>query len=122
MEWIEVFVRDEKDFVYIDFSGLTKDKSYIDRIEQAMPIIEAYEENSLRIVANAESVRFDSNTKRITADFINRLKPYAIASAVLGADGTKKLMIAAAMKMAGHMNIYFAYSKEEAIEWLLEQE
>ena len=119
MEWIEKFIRDGKEFIYSDFSGLTTDKVYTGRTEYAVSVIEKSDNNSLYIIANANSVRFDSNTKKITARFIEKIKPYVKSVSVIGVDGIKKLMISAAMKMDGQMNIYFAYSKEDAIDWLL---
>ena len=121
MEYVEEFELNGKNFVCVDFSGLETDRSYIERVEQTVPAVVKYPESSVYLVANLENVRFDSNTKKITADYIMRVRPYLKHAAVFGADGIKKLMILTAMKLGGKINAHFTFTKEEAIEWLLSQ-
>jgi len=121
MEYIEEFTLDGKDFIYVDFSGLTSDMGYLARIEMALSVIMNYPLDSLYLIANAANVRFDSNTKKITAKYMTKLKPYIRYAVVIGTDGTKKLMITAAMNLVGVKNIHFAFTREKALEWLLKQ-
>jgi len=122
MDFVEEFTRDGKNFVYVDFSELESDESYMERIKLTMPAIEKHPENSLYMIANLDNVKFDSNTKKITADYIKSVKPYLRAAAIFGVDGIKKMMITTAMKTGGYVNTYFGFSKEQAIAWLLKQE
>jgi len=121
MDFVEEFTQEGKNFVYINFSELESDESYIERIRLTMPAITKYPGNSIYVIANLDNVKFDSNTKKITADYIGQIKPYIRAAAVFGVDGIKKMMITTAMKMAGNINLYFGFSKEQAIAWLLKQ-
>ena len=122
MEHIEEFTIDGKSFIYIDLAGFMNNTINIGNVEQIKPILEKYSENSIYLIVNAALVRLDSNSKSSTMRYIEKIKPLIKCAAILGTDGVKKLMIKAAVKTGGHQKIYFAFSREKAIEWLLKQE
>ena len=119
---IEEFTLKGKNFVYIDFSGLSSDKDYIEIINQVEPVIAKYPENSVYTITNVQNLRFDSHTKEIAGKYTKNNKPYVKCGVVIGVDGIKKMMARAVMKLSGRKNLDFAFTKEQAIEWLLLQD
>jgi len=121
MERIEEFTREGKNFLYIDFSGFSCDDEHLDLVKKTEPVIEKYPGHSLYTITNIANLRFDSETKKIAADFIIHNAPYVKYGAIIGLDGIKKMMAYTVMKLSGRTNLGFAFSREGAIEWLLQQ-
>jgi len=122
MERVEEFSQAGRNFVYIDFSGLSSDTDYRDVIKAAEPVIAKYPENSVYTITNIANLRFDTHTKEIAAKYTEHNKPYVKYGVIIGLDGIKKMMANAVMKLSGRANLYFAFSREGAIEWLLQQD
>jgi hypothetical protein len=121
-ERIEEFTQDGKNFMYIDFSGYRTNEEFIDLILIAEPLIANYPKMSLYTISNIDNIRLDSKLKEIIAKYMEHNKPYVKYSALFGLDGIKKVMASSIAKMSGRENIHFAFTKEKAIEWLLEQD
>ena len=117
----EIFL-EGKNIVYVDCSGLTSDKAFLDVIAEARPIIDKYTAQSVYTITNIANIKFDTNTKEITAKYSRDNAPYVIYGVVVGIDGIKKMMGLAVMKLSGRTNITFAFTKEQAIEWILKHE
>ena len=122
MERVEEFTRDGKSIIYIDFSGLRSDNDFIEIIKDVKRVVASYPERSLYTITNIENVRFDTNTKEIVANYMEHNKPYVKYGVVVGLDGIKKILVQTVMKLSGRQNMHFAFTKEQAIEWLLKQE
>ena len=122
MEHIEEFTRDGKSFMYIDFSGTKTNDGFLELINKTEPKIAKYPKQSLYTITNIDNIRFDSNSKKIAAEYLEHNKPYVKWGVVIGLDGVKKLLVSATAKMSGRTNIYFAFTKKEAIERLLRHE
>ena len=121
-KYTEEFVIDDKSFIYIDLSGIRSNDEFTERVKVIMPEIAKHPENSLYTITNVENVRFDSKTKEIVAEYMSVNKPYVKYGAVIGIDGIKKIMINAIFTLSKRSNMHFAFTKEQAIEWLLKQE
>ena len=121
MERVEEFTREGKNFVYIDFSGLTLDQDFLEVIKVAEPTISKYPEHSVYTITNIANLKFDSHTKEVAAVYTGHNKPYVKYGVIIGLDGIKKMMAHAVFKLSGRSNYTFAFSKEGAIEWLLKQ-
>jgi len=122
MERVEEFTRDEKNFVYIDFSGLTLDSDYLEVVRIAEQTIAKHPLNSVYTITNIANLRFDSHTKEFATQLTRNNKPYVKHGVIIGLDGIKKMMALAVMKTTGRSNFSFAFSKEGAIELLLQQD
>jgi len=118
---IEEFKLEGKDFVYYDLSNFETNDEFIEFTKAANERITKYAERSLFTVTNIRGVKFDSETKTIVADWMERNKPYVKYGAVIGFDGIKKIMVNAIFKICGRKNMTFSSSKEQAIEFLLKQ-
>jgi hypothetical protein len=119
MKRIEEFSRDGKNFVYIDYSGITSHSEFLKIAGEIEAVIAKYPEKSLYTITNVENVRFDSHSKEIVRKYMEFNKPYVKYGVVIGLDGIKKMLVTAVMKLSGRTNMHFAFSKECAIEWLL---
>ena len=122
MNRIEEFTIDGKNFVLIDFSNLKTDIGYLELIDSVKPVIAKYPENSLHTITNIKGVTIDSNSKEITVEYLKHNKPYVRYGVIIGLDGVKKLIAETFMRLSGRRNLHFAFTKEKAVEWLLEQE
>ena len=121
MERVEEFSLDGKIVVYIDFSGLSADKDFLEVIKAAEPVIARHPEDSVYTITNIANLRFDSHTKDIAAVYMEHNKPYVKHGVIIGLDGIKKMMARTVMKLSGRSNMEFAFTKEQAIEWLQKQ-
>ena len=119
MERVYEFTQDGKNFVFIDFSGLSTDKEFLGVIDLAIPVISKYPEQSVYTITNIANLRFDSNTKSIATRYMEENKPYVRYGVLIGLDGIKKMMAKTVMKLSGRSNMHFTFTKEQAIEWLL---
>jgi len=122
MERIEEFELQGKNFMYIDFSNLMTNSDFISLTENIEPMIAKYPEHSLYTVTNIANVRFDSKSTDLVIRYMKNNKPYVKFGAVIGLDGIKKLMVSTIVKLSGRSNMHFAFTREQAIEWLLQQD
>ena len=120
-KYTEEFTLEGKDFIYIDLSGIKSNNEFNERIKVIVPEISKYPEKSLYTITNVENIRFDTKSKEIVAQYMTTNKPYVKFGAVIGIDGIKKIMINAIFALSGRSNMHFAFTKEQAIEWLLKQ-
>jgi len=118
---IEEFTRDGKNFIYLDLSDFKENSEYKEFVGIAKVSIAKYAENSLLTITNVRDVKFDSETKKIIAEWMKFNKPYVKYGAVIGFDGIKRIVINAIFKMGGRKNMMFFPNKEQAVEWLLKQ-
>ena len=122
MERIEEFTRDGKNFMYIDLSEYRTNEDFQRQIEIIEPLIAKYPEASLYTITNISNIRFDSKSKEIAAKYMEHNKPYVKYGVIFGLDGIKKIVFNTVLKMCGRQNMHFGFSKEKAIEWLLQQD
>ena len=122
MEQYEEFSRNGKNFMYIDFSNCRTEDAFIQFIGMFAPIIEKYPEKSLYTITNIENIKFDSTSKNLVSKYLEHNRKYVKYGVIIGFDGIKKLMIGALFKASGRDYLHFAFSKEQAIEWLLQKD
>jgi len=118
---IEEFTLEGKSFLYLDMSEFKENSEYIEFIELAEKCITKYAEYSVLTVTNIRDVKFDSETKKIVAEWMEHNKPYVKSGAVIGFDGIKRILVNAIFKMGGRKNMAFFPNREQAVEWLLKQ-
>ncbi|MDR1813063.1 MAG: hypothetical protein LBQ87_09585 [Candidatus Fibromonas sp.] len=118
---IEEFTQDEKKFIYLDLSELKSNDEFIAFTEAAKEAIAKYAEHSVLTITNIKDTWFDSETKRIIAEWMKFNKPYVKYGTVMGFDGIKRMIVNAIFKLSGRTNMSFVSDREQAIEWLLKQ-
>ena len=118
----DVFTRDNKNFMYIDLSEF-KTNEELTAITQDIGLeIAKYPPGSLYTITNIDNIRFDTESKAITAKYMEQNGPYVKYGAIIGLDGIKKIMAGLIFTMSGRKNMIFAYTKEQAVELLLRKE
>lgn len=122
MERIEEFVRDGKNFVYIDVSGIKSNGELSALFARIKSVIVKYRENPVYTITNVANIRYDSETKQMTKEYLEHNKPYVKSGAIIGLDGVKKIMAVKLTKLSGRKNMLVAFTKEKAIELLLRQD
>ena len=122
MERIEEFVIDNKNFMYVDLSNFITPENAAVKLEEIKKAIAKYPDKSLYTITNIGNMKFDSKTKNLATDYMKHNDPYVKYGAAIGLDGIKKFLISSIMKLSGRNNIHFAFTKEQAINWLLKQE
>ena len=118
---IEEFTMEEKQFLYFDLSEFKTNDEYAELIEAANGYMVKYAEKSIYTITNIRDVKFDTETKKIIAKWMEHNKPYVKYGAVIGFDGIKRMVVNLIFKMSGRKNMTFATDKEAAIKWLLER-
>jgi hypothetical protein len=119
---IEEFKQNEKNFIYLDLSGFKTNDEYRKFVEAAKTHISKYAKSSLYTITNIRDVNFDTETKRVIAEWMDFNRPYVKFGAVMGFDGIKRMIVNSIFKLSGRKNMAFVSSKEEAVEWLLKQQ
>ena len=119
---IEEFTQDGKHFIYIDLSELKSNEEFIEQIRLIEPIIRKYPKGSLYTITNMGKTRFDAGTKAILVRYLEHNKPYVKYGAVVDFDGIMKMMGNSAIQLSKRDNLFFALTKEQALEVLLQKE
>jgi len=120
MERIEEFSRNGENFIFIDFSGFKYADEFADLIELVKPVVAKYPSGSLNTISNIENVRFDTAVKDVIVQYLEFNKPHVKCAVIIGMDGIKKMMALALIKLSGRTNIFFAFTREQAIEVILQ--
>ena len=121
MERIEEFAVEGESFVYIDFSGFKSLDDYVELIEAVKPVIAKYPEYSLNTISNIENIRLDTDVKEVFTRYLQHNRPYIKHGILIGLDGIKKTMANTVIRLSGRKNVFFAYTREQAIEWVLKR-
>ena len=121
-ERIEEFAQDGRSFMYLDFSYIKTSEDLCKMMELAKEKIAAYSEQSLYTITNIGHMRLDLKAKELSGEYLRHNAPYVKSAALIGLDGIKKVMINRVIKLSGRKNISFAYSKEQAIQLLIQQD
>jgi hypothetical protein len=119
---IETFEHGGKRFIYYDLSYIRSNAEFIEFIELAENVISEFpKERAFFSVTNIEGVTYDSETKKIIAQWMDFNRPYIKYGAVIGLDGIKKIMVNSILKICGRSNMKFFHSREAAIDWITSQ-
>jgi len=119
---IEEFMLDGKNFIYLDLSEFKENNEYKEFVEVAKKRMAKYAECSLFTITNIRNVKFNSETKKIVAEWMQHNRLYVKHGAVIGFDGIKRMLVNTIFKMSGRKNMMFFPNREQAVEWLLKQE
>ena len=122
MERVEEFTLGGKNFVYIDFSDFKMNDEFFGLIEVTKSLIAKYPEHSLYTIANFDNVRIDSKSRELVAKCLAHNKPYVKYCVAIGLDGIKKMMLSSIFNSCGRGAMLFAFTKERAIECLLQKD
>jgi hypothetical protein len=122
MERYEEFSLEGKDIMYIDLSNLTTVENFSTAIEKIESAIARHQKDSLYTITNLEGVRIDTFSKDTFVKYAAHNKPYVKKGVLMGLDGVKKMIATTILKIAGRDKFHIAFTKEKAIEWILQQD
>jgi hypothetical protein len=121
VERFEEFIIGTRNFMFIDFSGFKNVDDFNKLIGLLKPAIAKYPLNTLNTITNLENVRIDTDFKEIAIEYMAHNKPYVKYGVIIGIDGIKKIMANTVIKLSGRKNMFFTFTKEQAVEWILGQ-
>lgn len=118
MQKIEETKLGNKDILYFDLGSFKSNEEFVKIIARAKEAITSYARASVYTVTNIEGILFDTETKKLAAEWMSFNEPYVVNAAIVGVDGIKKMMMQAVLKLSGRTNARLFFAKEEAYEWL----
>ena len=121
MDRIEESNRNGKDFIFINLSGLKTGEEFSNQFNLIKPVISKYKKLSLNIITNIADIRIDAEIKDMVLDLLKHNKPYIKCSVVIGMDGIKKMMLSTMIKLCGRDDVFYVFTKEKAIDLILQQ-
>jgi hypothetical protein len=122
VKYYEEFSVEGKNIIYIDFSTVKTIEELTGAMEKIERAIACYPENSLYTITNMAGARIDTLYKDNFIKFTKHNKPYVKKAVIIGLDGVKKMIVASIFKTVGRGEFPVAFTKEKAIEWILQQD
>jgi hypothetical protein len=122
VEYYEEFSVEGKDIIYIDFSHARSDEEFSEAFGKIERAIAAYPERSVYTITNMAGVRIDTLYKDNFIKYSKHNKPYVKKGVLIGLDGVTKMIVDNIIKKSGRDNFHVAFTKEKAIEWILQQD
>jgi hypothetical protein len=122
VKYYEEFTVEGKNIIYIDFSLPKTDEQFSKAFEEVGNVIAGHPENSLYTITNMAGVRIDTLSKDNFIKYGQHNKPYVKKGVLIGLDGVTKMTIENIIKKAGRDSFHIAFTRERAIEWILQQD
>jgi len=122
VEYYEEFSVEGRNIIYIDFSHAKSEKEFSTAFGKIERAIAGYPKSSLYTITNMAGVRIDTFSKDSFVRYAEHNKPYVKKGVLIGVDGITKMIIGNIFEKAGRDKFHIAFTKEKAIEWILQQE
>ena len=118
----EEFTIEGKNIIYIDLSHIRTAENFSAVFEKVGRAIAAHPEHSLYTITNIEGAVIDTYSKDAFIKYIAHNKPYVIKGALIGVDGVAKIVSTEMTNKTERDKFHIAFTKEKAIEWILQQD
>ena len=118
MNGFEMVKHKGKDIVIVDLSD-TCCEDTISRLQHAQDEIAKLPQQSVLILTNASNTVYNTRTSNAIKEFTSKNSPYVKASAVIGADGLRGVLLKT-VAMLSKREIKPFDSQQEAMDWLAE--
>jgi len=122
VKYYEEFSVEGRNIIYIDFSQAKTPEDYSTAFEEVGRAIAGYPENSLYTITNMAGTRIDTFSKDAFIKYAEHNKPYVKKGVVIGLDGVTKMIVNSIVEKAARDKFHIAFTKEKAIEWILQQD
>jgi len=122
MEYYQEFSVEGKNIVYIDFSVAKTSEDFSEAFEKIERAVACYPKNSIYTITNMAGTRIDTFSKDNFIKYAEHNKPYVKKGVLIGVDGITKIVIGNIFDKAGRDKFHIAFTKEKAIEWILQQD
>jgi len=121
-KYYEDFSVEGKDIIYIDFSTAKTDEDYSTAFGEVGSAIASHPKGSVYTITNMAGTRIDTLSKDNFIKYAEHNKPYVKRGVLIGLDGVTKMIVGNIIDKAGRDDFHIAFSKEKAIEWILQQD
>jgi hypothetical protein len=121
VKYYEEFSVEGKNIIYIDFSKVKSDEEYSIAFEKVGGVIASHPKSSVYTITNMAGTRIDTLSKDNFIKYAEHNKPYVIRGVLIGLDGVTKMIVGNIIKEAGRNDFHIAFTKEKAIEWILQK-
>jgi len=116
-QWIQ---HKGKRILYMDIATPSSEE-LIDITERVKKIIVNEPPKSVLCLVNVKGGKFNNEINQIIKEFANFCDPYVKVSASIGVEGLMKIIHNAIVMFTGNKSLILKNSKEEALDWLVEQ-
>jgi alpha-acetolactate decarboxylase len=110
-----------KRIFYVDFKGIEIDEVW-EVLEAAKQVIARQPMKSVRHLTDVTGTVFSKRTIRELKAYANHNEPFIHRSAAIGVSGIMVVMFNAVVKFSKRKNLVLKRSREEALDWLAEDE
>lgn len=117
MKKIEAIRHKGKEIFIVDLTNATVEEG-LSGIKEATEKISKKPPKSVLLLTDSTGATYNSTTSAAMKEFSKNMTPYIIGSAVVGADGLKKLLVSAVRVVSGR-DIRSFDQRAEALDWLV---
>jgi hypothetical protein len=119
MNACQIVYHKEKPIVVVDLSG-SKQEQLLALLVEAQSHIAKSAPKSVLVLTNVKDTPYNTTISNAIKEFTNKNTPYVKASAVIGADGLRKVLLQTVC-MLTKREIHAFNSQETAMDWLSAQ-
>ncbi len=109
----------QKKITYLDLSGANQDQ-ILPLLKDAQEMIAKLPAKSALVLTNVKDTTYNSTISNAIKEFTNKNTPYVKASAVIGAEGLRKVLLQTVC-MLTKREIHAFDTQETAMDWLINQ-
>lgn len=109
----------QKSITYLDLSGANQDQ-ILALLDEAQGIITKLPPKSVLMLTNTKETTYNTTISNAIKDFTSKNTPFVKASAVIGADGLRKVLLQTVC-MLTKREIHAFETQEKAMDWLIAQ-
>jgi hypothetical protein len=116
-QWIQ---HKGKRILFMDIASQTTEE-FIDITERIKQVVIKEPPKSILCMVNVKDGKFNNEISQIIKEFAKYCEPYVKVTASVGVEGLKKIIHNAVIMFTGNKDIVLKDTKEEALDWLVEQ-
>ena len=119
MDRVQVITSEGKSYVFVDFTRC-KVSELAAVAAEANKVIAGYPKGSALVLTDVTEAELNRESSQLFKDYTSRNTPFVRASAVIGVEGLKEIILSSIQRIAGR-NFRAFSSIPEAEHWLLAQ-
>jgi hypothetical protein len=116
-EWI---VYKNKKILFVKIAGHTVDEIK-EIIEYTKPVMAKEPPKSILCLTDVTNVKSSPEITQMLKDYTKHNEPYIKVTALIGVEGLKQVIFNGVLLFTGRKNLVLKNSKEEALDWLVNQ-
>jgi len=116
-EWIQ---HKGKNILYMKIASETAEELK-ERLESIKPVVVKEPPKSILCIADVINGKFNPEMTQMLKDFTKHNEPYIKMTALIGVEGLKKVIYSGVLLFTGRKNLILKDTKEQAMDWLVDQ-